>query len=178
MAAADTATTRTSSAPLPALPTSPPLPDARAPPAQALTAPTALAELIVRAAADGRTRLVVRLDPLELGRVEVAIVRRGDAVAARLVAETPAALDALRHGAPELARALDATPLRLPAETLSFGLAPRDPHAGSGSNQRERERERSFAPDGPRRASRARAAFSTSAATLSTVPPAGIDLIA
>ncbi|MHB8078742.1 MAG: flagellar hook-length control protein FliK, partial [Candidatus Krumholzibacteriia bacterium] len=51
-------------------------------------------------------RLTLRLDPPQLGRVEVSFEQRGDRLFVTLTAETPAAERALRSGVGELQQAL------------------------------------------------------------------------
>ncbi len=55
---------------------------------------------------DGAQRLELRLDPPHLGRVEVLLVREGDHLQVTFRADSPAAQQALRQGADELAASL------------------------------------------------------------------------
>jgi hypothetical protein len=106
--------------------TAPPLPPpapARAPPAPIhQLGPVAVALL---QSADRAPQLLLRLDPAELGRIEIRI-RRGTsagATAVQVLVERPETLALLRHDAPELERALRAAGLSAANRSLSFGLA-------------------------------------------------------
>lgn len=90
---------------------------------------------IVTRAMDGNRRFEIRLDPPELGRIDVRLdVDTGGKVTSRLVVERADTLDLLRRDAPQLERALQNAGLNTEGG-LQFSL--RDQH----SAQREQGRE-------------------------------------
>jgi flagellar hook-length control protein FliK len=92
------------------------------------TAPVAvpIAGLVVEIAAQaqaGKSRFAIRLDPPELGRIDVRLdVDREGNVATRLVVERPETLDLLRRDAPQLERALQQAGLKTGDHALEFSL--------------------------------------------------------
>ncbi|PWT91046.1 MAG: hypothetical protein C5B56_04425 [Proteobacteria bacterium] len=79
-------------------------------------------EIAARAQA-GSTRFEIRLDPPELGRVDVRLdVDRHGQVTSRLVVEKPETLDLLRRDAPALERALQDAGLKTGDNGLQFSL--------------------------------------------------------
>ncbi|MBR0776609.1 flagellar hook-length control protein FliK [Bradyrhizobium diazoefficiens] len=87
---------------------------------------------IVAALHAGKTRFDIRLDPAELGRIDVRInVDRNGQVTSHLTVEKPETLSMLRQDAPQLQRALDDAGLKTGSNGLSFSL--RDQNA-SGQN--------------------------------------------
>jgi flagellar hook-length control protein FliK len=82
-----------------------------------------LAVEIVARARDGQNRFEIRLDPPELGRIDVHLnVDRHGNVASRLVVERPETLDLLRRDAPTLERALESAGLKTSGQGLEFSL--------------------------------------------------------
>jgi flagellar hook-length control protein FliK len=82
-----------------------------------------LAVEIVARALDGRNRFEIRLDPPELGRIDVHLnVDRHGNVASRLVVERSETLDLLRRDAPTLERALESAGLKTSGQGLEFSL--------------------------------------------------------
>src|SRR5262249_15010187 len=82
-----------------------------------------LAVEIVARARDGKNRFEIRLDPPELGRIDVHLhIDRDGNVSSRLVVERSETLDLLRRDAPSLARALDNAGLKTGQQGLEFSL--------------------------------------------------------
>lgn len=122
---ARTASTQPAPLAAPATPPSPPPPLATAPPAQGVdglpptpparapTLPEQVPVLIAAMAQDGARRFEIRLDPAELGRVDVRLdIDRDGQVRTHLVVERPEALALLRREAHALQLALNDTGLR------------------------------------------------------------------
>jgi flagellar hook-length control protein FliK len=85
-----------------------------------------VAHEIVRRASGGATQFDVRLDPPELGRVEVRIeVGRDHRVSATFAADTPQTVTELARAAREITQALQASGLDVREDGLSFDLAER-----------------------------------------------------
>ena len=79
---------------------------------------------IIRRSHDGATRFEMRLDPPELGRVDIKLeVSRDHRVTAIIAADNPQALTELSRGARDLQQALSAAGLDLPDDGLSFDLS-------------------------------------------------------
>lgn len=88
---------------------------------------------IAAAARAGKTQFDIRLDPAELGRIDVRIaVDRNGQVTSHLTVEKPETLSMLRQDAPQLQRALDDAGLKTGSNGLSFSL--RDQNASSQNN--------------------------------------------
>jgi flagellar hook-length control protein FliK len=84
---------------------------------------------IAKVAKGGRDDLLIRLDPREMGRIDVRLsFDRDGVVRAVLSAESPAALDLLRRESGDLGRALTDAGIRADAQSLRF-----DTRAGGGS---------------------------------------------
>jgi flagellar hook-length control protein FliK len=82
-----------------------------------------LAVEIAARAHDGKRRFEIRLDPPELGRIDVRLdVARDGQVTSRLVVERAETLDLLRRDAPALERALQSAGLRTGESGLEFSL--------------------------------------------------------
>jgi flagellar hook-length control protein FliK len=98
-------------------------------------APVPLSGLAVEIAASarsGKTRFDVRLDPADLGRIDVRIdVDRNGQVTSHLRVEKPETLSMLQQDAPQLRQALDDAGLKTGNGGLQFSL--RD-HSSSGQN--------------------------------------------
>ena len=117
------------------------VPTASSTPAAALTvtpaAPGAvplsgLALEIAVTAQSGKSRFEIRLDPADLGRIDVRIdVDRNGQVTSHLTVEKPETLSMLRQDAPQLQRALDDAGLKTGNGGLQFSL--RD-QSSSGQN--------------------------------------------
>jgi flagellar hook-length control protein FliK len=101
------------------------------------TVPVAgLAVEIVARARDGQNRFEIRLDPPELGRVDVHLrVDRDGNVSSRLIVERSETLDLLRRDAPSLERALQNAGLKTGEQGLQFSL--RDQMLGREHNDRQ-----------------------------------------
>jgi chemotaxis protein MotD len=97
-----------------------------APYAAAAYAPVPLSGLaveIVAHARDGKNRFEIRLDPPELGRIDVHLhVKSDGTVTSRLVVERAETLDLLRRDAPSLERALQTAGLKTGEHGLEFSL--------------------------------------------------------
>lgn len=86
----------------------------------------------------GKTRFEVRLDPADLGRIDVRIsVDRTGHVTSHLTVEKPETLAMLRQDAPQLQRALDDAGLKTGSNGLQFSLRDQSSSGqnnGNGSN--------------------------------------------
>lgn len=82
-------------------------------------------------AAGGSSRFEIRLDPAELGRIDVRLeMDKHGNVTSHLTVEKPATLDMLRRDAPQLQRALEDAGLKTGDSGLQFSL--RDQSSSSG----------------------------------------------
>ncbi len=91
-----------------------------------------LAADIALRAAGGNSRFEIRLDPAELGRIDVRLdVDKHGNVTSHLTVERPATLDMLRRDAPQLQQALENAGLKTGDSGLQFSL--RD-QSSSGQN--------------------------------------------
>jgi flagellar hook-length control protein FliK len=99
-----------------------------------------LAADIALRAAGGNSRFEIRLDPAELGRIDVRLdVDKHGNVTSHLTVERPATLDMLRNDAPKLQQALEDAGLKTGDSGLQFSLrdqssSGRDSDNGSGRN--------------------------------------------
>ncbi len=99
-----------------------------------------LAADIALRAAGGNSRFEIRLDPAELGRIDVRLdVDKHGNVTSHLTVERPATLDMLRRDAPQLQQALEDAGLKTGDSGLQFSLrdqssSGRDNDNGSGRN--------------------------------------------
>jgi flagellar hook-length control protein FliK len=99
-----------------------------------------LAADIALRAAGGNSRFEIRLDPAELGRIDVRLdVDKHGNVTSHLTVERPATLDMLRRDAPQLQQALEDAGLKTGDSGLQFSLrdqssSGRDSDNGSGRN--------------------------------------------
>jgi flagellar hook-length control protein FliK len=117
---------------------------AAAAPAQPNPAAVPIAGLAVEIAAQalsGKRRFEIRLDPPELGRIDVRLeIDRDGNVSSKLVVERSETLDMLRRDAPQLERALQQAGLKTSDNTLEFSLrqqgAERDDGAPARGNAR------------------------------------------
>jgi chemotaxis protein MotD len=95
-----------------------------------------LAVEIVARARDGQNSFEIRLDPPELGRIDVHLrVDRDGNVSSRLIVERSETLDLLRRDAPALERALQNAGLKTGEQGLEFSL--RDQMLGREHNDRD-----------------------------------------
>ncbi|MDB5548549.1 MAG: flagellar hook-length control protein, partial [Tardiphaga sp.] len=84
----------------------------------------ALAMQIAATAAGGKTSFDIRLDPAELGRIDVRLdVDRNGNVTSHLTVEKPETLAMLRQDAPQLQRALNDAGLQTSDKGLQFSLS-------------------------------------------------------
>ena len=91
-----------------------------------------LALEIAASAKSGKSRFEIRLDPADLGRIDVRIeIDRNGQVTSHLTVEKPETLSMLRQDAPQLQRALDDAGLKTGTGGLQFSL--RD-QSSSGQN--------------------------------------------
>jgi flagellar hook-length control protein FliK len=127
--------------------------EAAGPQGHRATTPAALvAQHIIRRFDGKSTSIDVRLDPPELGRVQVSLeVSADNKVSAVVAAENPATLADLVRSARELERALQDAGLDLDGGGLSFDLADRgenaqNDNAGSGGRNAARTDGRDAAP--------------------------------
>jgi len=99
-----------------------------------------LALEIAVSARSGKSRFEIRLDPADLGRIDVRIdVDRNGQVTSHLTVEKPETLSMLRQDAPQLQRALDDAGLQTGNGGLQFSLrdqssSGQDDGSGSGRN--------------------------------------------
>jgi flagellar hook-length control protein FliK len=99
--------------------------------APVLVPPDALAATIARKALDGANRFEIRLDPAELGRLDVTIeVDETGHTRAHIRAERPEALELLQRDAKGMEQALRQAGLQTDQSSLSFSLAERHKHDG------------------------------------------------
>ena len=78
---------------------------------------------IATQAKDGKNRFEIRLDPPELGRIDVRLdIDNKGIVTSRLVADRPETLDLLRRDAPQIERALQDAGLKTSDQGLQFSL--------------------------------------------------------
>jgi chemotaxis protein MotD len=101
-----------------------------------------LAADIALRAAGGNSRFEIRLDPAELGRIDVRLdVDKHGNVTSHLTVERPATLDMLRRDAPQLQQALEDAGLKTGDSGLQFSLRDQSSSGqnndnGSGRNSR------------------------------------------
>jgi flagellar hook-length control protein FliK len=104
--------------------------------APATGAPVPVSGVAVEIAASvqsGRTRFELRLDPADLGRIDVRIdVDRSGQVTSHLTVEKPETLSMLRQDAPQLQQALNDAGLKTGSNGLQFSL--RDQSASGQQN--------------------------------------------
>jgi flagellar hook-length control protein FliK len=101
-----------------------------------------LALEIAVTAKSGKSRFEIRLDPAELGRIDVRIdVDRNGHVTSHLMVEKPETLSMLRQDAPQLQRALDDAGFNTGNSGLQFSLrdqssSNQNDNSGAGNNAR------------------------------------------
>lgn len=92
-----------------------------------------LAVEIAASVSSGKTRFELRLDPADLGRIDVRIdVDRSGQVTSHLTVEKPETLSMLRQDAPQLQQALSDAGLKTSSNGLQFSL--RDQSASGQQN--------------------------------------------
>jgi flagellar hook-length control protein FliK len=95
-----------------------------------------LAVEIAASAKSGKTSFEIRLDPADLGRIDVRIdVDRSGQVTSHLTVEKPETLSMLRQDAPQLQRALDDAGLKTGSGGLQFSLRDQSSSGQNGGNQ-------------------------------------------
>lgn len=110
------------------------VPDAAVPPG-------ALAMQIAMAARSGRTSFDIRLDPAELGRIDVRLeVDRHGQITSHLTVEKPETLAMLRQDAPQLQRALNDAGLKTADGALQFSLSDQPPSRHHGGEEKQAQR--------------------------------------
>ncbi|RTL73757.1 MAG: flagellar hook-length control protein FliK [Bradyrhizobiaceae bacterium] len=114
--------------------------------AQAASVPVpvnGLAVDIATRAAAGNTSFQIRLDPADLGRIDVRLdVDKHGRVTSHLTVDQPATLDMLRKDAPQLQRALEDAGLKTGDGGLQFSLRDQSPQGGQGDNGQGRHSQR------------------------------------
>lgn len=137
---------------------------------QVQTAPTpnmpALAVEIAAKSQSGAKQFDIRLDPPELGRVEVRLsIDATGKASAHLSADQPQTLDLLQKDAPSLTRALRDAGLDVSQNGLNFSLRQQSGDTGAGNNQGRGGNGRSFTLSATASidATQARAAYSAPA---------------
>ncbi len=99
-------------------------------------ATTQVAVSVARAVDDGVDRIAIKLQPPELGRIDVRLDFGADGrVQAMVLADRPATLEILRNDARELERALAGAGLETASGGLSFGLRQHANGNGQGGAQ-------------------------------------------
>ncbi len=97
-----------------------------------------LALEIAASAKNGKSSFEIRLDPADLGRIDVRIdVDRNGQVTSHLTVEKPETLSMLQQDAPQLQRALDDAGLKTGSGGLQFSLRDQSSsgqNSGNGSN--------------------------------------------
>ncbi len=106
-------------------------------PVRQTTAQVAPVMVSLASAGSGTHRLVLRLEPAELGRVEVHMVRAADTGArVEITVDRPATLALLRQDEPALHRALDNAGVPVEGRSLTMQLGSPGQHlSGQGSGQ-------------------------------------------
>ncbi len=93
---------------------------------------------IAAQAQNGNNSFSIRLDPPELGRIDVRLdVDRDGQVKSRLVVDRPETLDLLRRDAPQLERALQDAGLKTSDNGLQFSLRDQSQSWNGGGNDRQ-----------------------------------------
>ena len=93
-----------------------------------------LSHLILGGARSGKSRFEIRLDPAELGRIDVRIdVDRHGQVTSHLTVEKPETLSMLRQDAPQLQRALNDAGLSTGDGGLQFSLRDQSSQGQNGN---------------------------------------------
>ena len=105
----------------------------------ATNAPVPLSGLALEIAAsvkNGKSSFEIRLDPADLGRIDVRIdVDRSGQVTSHLTVEKPETLSMLQQDAPQLQRALDDAGLKTGSGSLQFSLRDQSTSSQNNGNQ-------------------------------------------
>jgi flagellar hook-length control protein FliK len=108
----------------------------------ATNGPVPLSGLALEIAAsvkNGKSRFEIRLDPPELGRIDVRIdIDRNGQVTSHLTVEKPETLSMLRQDAPQLQRALDDAGLKTGSGGLQFSLRDQSSSGQNNGNNAQR----------------------------------------
>jgi flagellar hook-length control protein FliK len=127
----------------------------------AITAPATAAQLTVTAATNdavplsgvameiatsiqsGKSRFEIRLDPADLGRIDVRIdIDRNGQMTSHLTVEKPETLSMLRQDAPQLQRALDDAGFKTDSGGLQFSLRDQSSSGQNSGNDNGRNAQR------------------------------------
>jgi flagellar hook-length control protein FliK len=112
----------------------------------ATTAPVPLSGLALEIAASaksGKSRFEIRLDPAELGRIDVRIdIDRNGQMTSHLTVEKPETLSMLRQDAPQLQRALDDAGFKTGDSGLQFSLRDQSSSGQNNGNDNGRNAQR------------------------------------
>lgn len=107
-----------------------------------------LAADIALRAAGGNSRFEIRLDPAELGRIDVRLeVDKHGNVTSHLTVERPATLDMLRNDAPKLQQALENAGLKTGDSGLQFSLRDQSSSGQNNDNGSSRSSQRVIITD-------------------------------
>src|SRR3954451_9085028 len=102
-----------------------------------------LALEIAASARSGKTSFEIRLDPADLGRIDVRIdVDRSGQVTSHLTVEKPETLSMLRQDAPQLQRALDDAGFKTDGGGLQFSLRDQSSSGQNSGNDNGRNAQR------------------------------------
>ena len=102
-----------------------------------------LALEIATSVKSGKSRFEIRLDPADLGRIDVRIdVDRNGKVTSHLTVEKPETLSMLRQDAPQLQRALDDAGFKTDSGGLQFSLRDQSSSGQNGGNDTARNAQR------------------------------------
>jgi flagellar hook-length control protein FliK len=102
-----------------------------------------LALEIAASASAGKSRFEIRLDPADLGRIDVRIdVDRNGQVTSHLTVERPETLSMLRQDAPQLQRALDDAGFKTGSDGLQFSLRDQSSSGQNNGNETGRNAQR------------------------------------
>jgi flagellar hook-length control protein FliK len=113
------------------------------PAANAAVPLSGLALEIAASARSGKSRFEIRLDPADLGRIDVRInVDRNGQVTSHLTVEKPETLSMLRQDAPQLQRALDDAGFKTGNGGLQFSLRDQSSSGQNGGNETGRNAHR------------------------------------
>lgn len=130
-------------------PAEPPAPMAAPPPLQPTLPIAALPASIAIKALSGSNRFDIRLDPEELGRIDVALeIDRDGHIRASIAAEKPEALQLIVREARALEQAFDQAGFRRDENALNFSLSDRQSSPQDQQNSQNRPQTTRFFVDG------------------------------
>lgn len=130
-------------------PAEPPVPIAAPPPLQPTLPIAALPASIAIKALSGSNRFDIRLDPEELGRIDVALeIDRDGHIRASIAAEKPEALQLIVREARALEQAFDQAGFRRDENALNFSLSDRQSSPQDQQNSQNRSQTTRFFVDG------------------------------